>query len=73
MNIGYSIIELYQISSGTETNLIEPTSSSTVLNRYFTMPTEWTIGILGFAGTISAIIGVVLYKQKKKNVISSDF
>ena len=73
VNIGYSIIELYQISSGTETNQTEPTNSSTVINRYFTMPPEWTIGILGFAGTISTIIGVVLYKQKKKNVIGSDF
>jgi len=73
VNIGYSIIELYQISSGTETNQTEPTNSSTVINRYFEMPIEWTIGILGFAGTISAIIGVVLYKQKNKNVIGSDF
>ena len=73
VNIGYSIIALYQISSGTSINQTDPTNSSTVLNRYFTMPTEWTIGIVGFAGTISAIIGVVLYKQKKKNVIGSDF
>jgi len=73
VNIAYSIIELNQIGSGTETNQTEPTNSSTVINRYFTMPIEWTIGILGFAGTISAIIGVVLYKQKKKNVIGSDF
>ena len=69
VNIGYSIISLYQISSGTPTNQTEPTNSSTVVNRYFELPVEWTIGILGFAGTISAIIGVVLYKQKKKNVI----
>ena len=73
VNIGYSIIELYQISSGTDTNQTEPTNNSTVVNRYFSMPTEWTMGIFGFAGTISAIIGVVLYKQKKKNVIGSDF
>jgi hypothetical protein len=73
VNIGYSIIGLYQISSGTETNQTEPNNNSTVINRYFTMPTEWTIGILGFAGTISAIIGVILYKQKKKNVIGSNF
>lgn len=73
VNIGYSIIGLYQISSGTDTNQTEPTNGSTVVNRYFEMPTEWTIGILGFAGTISIIIGVVLYKQKKKNVISSNF
>jgi len=73
VNIGYSIIELYQIGSGPEVSQTEPTNSSTVINRYFTMPTEWTIGILGFVGTISAIIGVVLYKQKKKNVIGSNF
>jgi hypothetical protein len=73
VNIGYSTIELYQISSRTDTNQTEPTTNSTVVNRFFTMPTEWTIGILGFAGTISAIIGVIFYKQKKKNVISSNF
>jgi hypothetical protein len=73
VNIGYSIISLYQISSGVETNQSEPTNSSAVVNRYFEMPLEWTIGIVGFAGTISAIIGVVLYKQKKKNVISTNF
>ncbi|MHA2035989.1 MAG: hypothetical protein ACW98X_06115 [Promethearchaeota archaeon] len=73
VNIGYSIVELYQISSGTEVNKTEPTNSSTNVDRIFEMPTEWTIGIFGFAGTISAIIGVVLYKQKKKNVISSNF
>jgi hypothetical protein len=64
---------MYQIGSGPEANQTEPTNSSTVINRYFTMPIEWTIGILMFAGTISAIILVVLYKQKKKNVISSNF
>lgn len=73
VNIVYSVIKLYQISSGPSTNQTEPTNSSTVLNRYFTMPTEWTIGILIFAGIISSIIGVVLYKQKKKSVISSKF
>ena len=73
VNIAYSIIELYQIGSGPEVNQTEPANNSTVLNRYFTMPIEWTLGILGFAGTISAIIGVVLYKQKRKSVISSDF
>ena len=73
VNIGYSIVALYQISSETGANHTEPTNSSALLNRYFTMPTEWTIGILGFAGAISAIIGVVIHKQKKKNVIGSDF
>jgi len=73
VNIGYSIIKLYQISSETGLNQTQPTNSTMALNRYFTMPTEWTIGILVFAGTISAIIGVVLYKQKKKNAISSNF
>ena len=73
VNIGYSIIQMYQISVGPELNQTEPTNSSTVINRYFTMPIEWTIGILGFVGTISTIIAVILYKQKTKNVISSDF
>ena len=73
VNIGYSIVALYQISSETGANQTDPTNSSTLLNRYFTMPTEWTIGILGFAGSVSAIIGVVIYKQKKKKVIGSDF
>jgi hypothetical protein len=73
VNVGYSIIELNQIGSGTEVNQTEPSNSTTVLNRYFSMPTEWTLGILGFAGTLTAIIGVVLYKQKRKSVISSDF
>ncbi|MHA2339336.1 MAG: hypothetical protein ACXACX_18690 [Candidatus Hodarchaeales archaeon] len=73
VNIGYSIVDLYQISSGIEPNQTQPTNGSTIVNQYFEMPTEWTIGILGFAGTISAIIGIVLYKQKKKNVISSGF
>jgi hypothetical protein len=73
INIGYSIVDLYQISSGTDTNQTEPTNSSTVITRYLEMPMEWTIGIIGFAGTISAIIGIVLYKQKKKNVMSSGF
>lgn len=73
VNVGYSIIGLNQIGSGTEVNQTEPSNSTTVLNRYFSMPTEWTLGILGFAGTLVAIIGVVLYKQKRKSVISSDF
>ncbi len=73
VNIGYSIIQMYQIGVGPEVNQTEPTNSSTVVNRYFTMPIEWTIGILGFMGTISAIVLVILYKQKNKNVISSDF
>ncbi|MFW9822403.1 MAG: hypothetical protein ACFFE4_05685 [Candidatus Thorarchaeota archaeon] len=72
VNIGYSVIDLYQIGSGSETNLTEPTTNSTILNQYFFMPTEWTIGILGFAGTISAIIGVLLYKQKKKPFLNSN-
>ncbi len=73
VNIGYSIVGLSEIGSGTDVNQTEPTNSTTVLNRYFSMPTEWTLGILGFAGTLVAIIGVVLHKQKRKNVISSDF
>ncbi|MCP6719387.1 MAG: hypothetical protein KJI71_04095 [Patescibacteria group bacterium] len=73
VNIGYSIIQLYQISVGPEINQTKPTNSSTVINRYFTMPIGWTIGILGFFGTISVIIAVILYKQKNKNVISSNF
>ncbi len=73
VNVGYSIVELNQIGSGTEVNQTEPSNSTTVLNRYFSMPTEWTLGILGFAGTLTVIILVVLYKQKKKNVISSNF
>jgi len=73
VNIGYSIVALNQIGSGPVANQTEPTNSTTAINRYFTMPTEWTMGILVFAGTIAAIIGVVLYKQKRKNVIGSDF
>ncbi|MFW9894835.1 MAG: hypothetical protein ACFFD7_03440, partial [Candidatus Thorarchaeota archaeon] len=72
VNIGYSVIELYQISSGIPLNQTELPSNTTI-DQYFTIPTEWTIGILGFAGTITAIIGVVLYKQKKKSVMSSSF
>lgn len=72
VNIGYSIIALYKIGSGTSTNQTDSTNSTTMSNRYFTMSSEWTIGIVGFAGSISAIIGVVIYKQKKKNVIGSE-
>jgi len=69
-NIGYTVIEHHKISHGVDPNQTDPdppTNSSLPTNK-FSIPKEWTAGILIVGGIVIASVIVFIIKNREKNV-----
>lgn len=67
INVAYSIIEDYEISNiidGNETN-----TTNEPISGYFTLPSEWTIGFIIFAGTLIGILMILINLRRRKNTV----
>ncbi|HEC37113.1 hypothetical protein LCGC14_1446260 [marine sediment metagenome] len=71
-NIGYAIIEFRRISELVTPNVTvipdpEPVNNTHFQKNVFSMPAEWSTGILVFFGSFLVVIGVIVVKNRKKN------
>jgi len=66
-NIAYSITEDYDISDVIDGNDTDPTNQT--LRGYFTLPPEWTMGLVIFAGILIGIIVMLINIRKRRNTI----
>ena len=72
-NIGYAVIEFSRISELVDPNETvipdpDPVNNTIFQKNIFSMPQEWSTGILVFFGSILLIVLVVVVKNRKKNV-----
>ncbi|KKM18845.1 hypothetical protein LCGC14_1661640, partial [marine sediment metagenome] len=72
-NIGYAVIEHHRISELVDPNETvipdpDPVNNTVFQKNIFSMPQEWSAGILAFFGGILLIVIVVVVKNRKKNV-----
>ena len=68
VNIGYAVIELYKISQGVDPNQTNPSNSTHSHRNTFSIPEEWTIGIVIFFGAMITGLVVVVAKKRSKNI-----
>jgi len=68
VNIGYAVIELYKISQGVDPNQSSPNNSTHPRRSIFSIPEEWTIGIVIFFGFMITGLVVVVAKKRSKNI-----
>jgi hypothetical protein len=68
VNIGYAVIELYKISQQVDPNQTNPGNSTHSRRDIFSIPEEWTIGIVIFFGVMITGLVVAVAKKRSKNV-----
>jgi hypothetical protein len=66
-NIAYSITEDYEISDVIDGNDTDPTNQT--LAGYFTLPPEWTTGLVIFAGVLIGILVMLINIRKRRNTM----
>jgi len=66
-NIAYSITEDYEISDVIDGNDTDPTNQT--LTGYFTLPPEWTMGLVIFAGVLIGILVMLINIRKRRNTM----
>ncbi|MFX1478336.1 MAG: hypothetical protein ACFFCI_09395 [Promethearchaeota archaeon] len=68
VNIGYAVIELYKISQGVDPNQTIPSNSTHSRKDFFSIPEEWTIGIIIFFGAMITGLIIVVSKKRSRNI-----